>query len=245
MLIKKEQLNQQPIHQYNKKQQSLLAKSSLIAAIGFLLITGIGYALYYGLINNKIDPTVLYSVSGISFFILLITMIISSFNRSIWLRLFVVYPFYILSASIGFSSLFIVFEKAELLMIFGISGISMALCALFGLILPTKMVGSLMKFASMLMFICMIASLIFIFVSIFSFNHFNNSWWSMIIVILIGFFSIAYNIYIFHVISKTNEFHQELNNQQTWFFAIEYGFALLVSLIQLIWTIAYVYLAFK
>ena len=245
LLIKKNQLINQPIHEYTNKQKNLLGWSLFISAIGFTLIAAIGFGFYYALINNIISDDTLYIISAISLFASLFSMIIYSFGQPSITKIIFIYIIYIFGTSVGFSSLFLVFKISQLLMIFTIAALTFLLSGIFAFLLPSKIIGSLIRFSFMMFIFATLLCLIFSLVSILSFNSYYDNWWTIILVILSSLFSVLYSIYIFHSISKMNEFYIELNKQQLILITLNYGFILLVSFIQLIWSIVYIYLWLK
>lgn len=247
MLIKKERLNNQAIHTYSKKQKSIVALSSLVAGLGLVLVAGVGY-LFYFLAYEKaiIDYDTLSILSAVFLILSLGSLIFFSFTQMSIGKFLFLFPIYIISSGIGFSSLFALFNGGEMLMIFGIAGLSMLLSSILGFILPTKVVGSLMKYSMITMFFVIIGSLIFGILSMFTFSSYNIPIWSLVVTILMAFICVSYNIYLFHSLSKMQEFNNvEMDSKSLIMISLTFGFSLLVSAIQLIWIIARLYYYFK
>ena len=180
-----------------------------------------------------------------SLFASLFSMIIYSFSQPSITKIIFIYIIYIYGTSVGFSSLFLVFKISRLLMIFTIAALTFLLSGIFGFLLPSKIIGSLIIFSLMMFIFATLLCLIFSLVIILSFNSYYDNWWTIILVILSSLFSVLYSIYIFLSISKMNEFYIELNKQQLILITLNYGFILLVSFIRLIWSIVYIYLWLK
>lgn len=245
MLFKPEQINNHAIHKYSKKQKSIVARSSLIAGIGLVCVAAIGYLFYYLTKNNEISINTLDVLTAIGLIMTLVCMVIFSFMRQSFLKYAIVYPLYIFSAGIGFSSLFALFSINELLMIFGVAGITMVVSAILGFLLPTSIIGSLVKFSSVLMIFLFIFSLCFSLIAVFSFGN-DIMIWSIVVTVIMAFVCISYNIYTFHAMSKMQEFqNEEIDSKNIWLISLLCGFSLLVSVVQIIWIIARLYYYFK
>ncbi len=241
MLINKEQLNHTPTKVYNKKQQNILARSLGVAALAFLLVVAVGYGIFLGVENNSItDDTynILSSVGIIASFVMLGAVMMFQPSIPMYIGLFLAY---ILSAGVGFGSLFFSMGEGELLMIFGLAGVVMGLTAILGFILPTKAIGSIAKFSFYSFMLGFVISLVFVLVAVFA-TTYDFAWYNYLIIILFLFGTIGYNIYLFHSISKMDDFYQEnLTKQQLHLIVLMFGFNIFVSFIQLVWYLAYLF----
>ena len=162
MLFKKELLNNQPIHTYNKKQKNIIATSSLVAGLGLLATVAIGYLFFFLVFKTKImSHDALVAISTVTLILSLISLIFFSFTRMSVAKYAIIFPIYIFSSGLGFSSLFAIFDIGELLMIFGVAGIAMLISALLGFCLPSKITSSLMGMATITMCMLFIVSITF------------------------------------------------------------------------------------
>ncbi len=241
MLIKKEQLTQESVKVYSKKQQNILARSLGVAAIGFLLVVAIGYGLYYGILKGNISYDTYNILAGVGIslsFILMLTLLWAKPSIGLYVGLLISYT---VSAGVGFTSLFARFDMPELMIIFGLAGSVFGITAILGFILPQKAIATITKFSFYSFFLAAILSLVFIFVGVFTPLGSGWQWYTYLIIVLTTFFAVGYNIYLFYTISKLQEFHNENEDiKQTHLLVLMLGFNILVSFIQLIWRIAYI-----
>lgn len=247
MLIKKEQLNNAPIHSYSKKQKNIIALSSFIAGLGLLAVAGIGYLFYFFVfVKNTISIETMWGISGAALLLTIVSMLFFSFSQPSFLKYAFIFTIYIFSSGIGFSSLFAIFSGAELLMIFGVAGITMFISAILGYILPTNIIGSLFKFSMLLMMFLIIFSLAFSLITVYSFSSYNLPTWSIVVTVLMAVICVIYNIFLFHSMSRMQSFQgEEIDNKSFLLISLSFAFSLLVSIIQLIWIIARLYYYFK
>ncbi len=246
MLIKKEQLTQEPLKTYNKKQVNILARSLAVAAIGFLLIVAIGYGINYGYEHGKISLDTIDALAGVGVTLSLVLMLSLFFMRpSIGLYITLLTA-YVASSGIGFASLFNVFNMGELLSIFGITGLVFGFTALLAFVLPPKVIGSIVKLSMVSIIFASIFSIVFCIVGCFTSLGKEWEWYSYFTTILLTLFCVGYNIYLFYTISKMQEFHNEnTDSKQLHLLVLMLGFNILVSFVQMIWRIAYIFSLFK
>ncbi len=246
MLVRNEQLTYEPVKTYTKKQQNLLARAMLVAAIGFILTAAIGFGLFKGITNNIVDVNTYYIIAGISSIVLLGSMIGFMFMRPSILNYSMIFIIYVISSGVSFASLFFSFNMGELMIIFAIAGLTFGITGLLAYILPPKVIGSIVKISFACIMLSFLFSLIFLFVGIFS--PLGNAWeWYTYLTVFLGtIFSAGYNISVFYGISRMASFHKEdLDTKEGHLLVLICGFNLLVSLIQIIWRIAYWFRLFK
>ncbi len=246
MLLKKELLNNSTVHSYNKKQKNIIGISSLISGLGLLATAGIGY-LFYFLVFDKaiISQNALIITSSIALIVSLFAMIFFSFTTMTIGKYGILFPIYIFSSGLGFSSLFAIFNSAELLMIFGLAGLTMFICSILGICLPSKVTMSLMGFATIAMVMLFIVSIAFSLISWFV-SSFTIEIWEIVVTVLMAFIAICYNIFLFHSMSKMQDFQNEnLDNKGLMLLSLSFGFSLLVSMIQLIFIFSRIFIRLR
>ncbi len=239
MLVKNEQLTYQPVKTYNQKQQNLLARSMLLAALGFILTTAIGFGLFKGIESQIFSVDTYYIISGVSGIVLISMMFIFMFVRpSLW-SYGLIFLIYTISSGVGFASLFFSFNAPELMMIFGIAGLTFGITGALAYLLPPKWIGSIYKISWCCLLLSFLLSLIFLFVGLFSPLGAAWEWYIYLSVFLGTIFAAGYNISVFYNISRLASFHQEdLNAKEGHLLVLMCGFSLLVSLVQIVWRVA-------
>ena len=234
----------------NSTQTKFIAKCLIFASIGFALVCGIGYLFYYSIINNWINFETADSIYIISAIMLLISLVISiviSFMKKINIPLvLLLYLTYIAAFGISFSSLFSLFNGAELLMLFGISAGSLLICGIIGFTMSNKAAVSLSKILFILIPIYMIISLVFALVS--AFALYSN--YLYIIYTLIGVAVVmVLNVYSFYTLSKTSQFinigETDIDQKQVNGIALLIGFNILSTITNTILILARMLLLFR
>ena len=105
----------------------------------------------------------------------LFSMIIYSFSQPSITKIIFIYIIYIFGTSVGLISLFLVFEISQLLMIFTIAALTFLLSGIFAFLLPSKIIGSLIRFSLMMFIFANLLCLIFSLVIILSFSSYYDN----------------------------------------------------------------------
>lgn len=247
------------------KENSLLKKSFAVAAIGFLLVCAIGYltshivdstgiirrtvndsrfdfSMYQSLKEtNEMAKLAKLSIAGIV--IILISSILNifwSFRYNVASKPFVIIclSLFIIGQGIGFGMLFVTWNAADLLIVFGIAGGLFGIMAIIGFFSKNLMpLGKVLFMASIAVIImASIAGILYA-------TGVYNDTFIMFIWVFTGFLTLAYTAFDVWWIKQHGLMQSGYGDDKEMEFRLVafFGFRLLSDLISLIWTVARIY----
>lgn len=225
--------------QCNNKQKKVLSKSLLFAGLGFGLTCLIGFFIVYFVNTGTITMNGLYGLSSASLIGTIVVSMVYMFKKEMSQGFLLgMFALFTLFEGIGFGSLFLIFNRGELLFIFGSTGLILLITGMIGYNLSDKAAFSIAKILMILVPIFFITQLIFIFVSMFAFS---SSLSTANIFLTVGMSAIVLlsNILSFYQIAKTETF-VSLNSDADvpLVVPLQLGFMIYINIINTIWTVA-------
>jgi len=229
------QMNDVSVKLYQKKQISIIGRSSLYAGLGFLLTSLFSFLFSSIPLNPPFDVIIMVGslliAMGLTFYVSFKTTEVS------YLIYGLLYLFYCIASGFTFNAIFSLFNGQELLLIFGLAGGILTIAGIVGLLIPEKLAMNLMKFAFILFGIYMLLTLVLVLFYFLIPGSFSNPLFFGISIIS-GLLSILYIVITFNSMSKTQmfidqsgtELDKDVINKMCLFF----GFILLTSVINLI-----------
>lgn len=232
---------------YSTNQMSSLTRAMMVTGFGFLGTFVVGL-LSWLLIENMLksgNPWVqarnldtMFIISGISLFVSVILTLIWSFRvyKASTAFATITIVLYCISNGIGFGFLFWAVELPEILIAFGMLGL--IFLGTFGIakIMSFKAAMSLTRILMIAMVIYMIATLTFMFLSLFGvLTSTTFEYIYLVVVAVSGLLSVLYMVYELWVIQNLDKFN--MDEQLTKRLSIFMGFQVLINLINLLWMI--------
>ncbi len=233
---------------YNPKQTSVLSNALLVAGIGFISTSLIGFLFAWIFSQNSFNGDNLYYLGGPLLFLSVILSIVWQFRieKASNFFMFSVVSLYCVSNGIGFGSIFLALEMSQIMIAFGMTGFIFLGTFAISKIMSDKValgLGAILFIASIAY---IIASIIISLTSFFMIGRSNVSYFNVLIIssIVGGLISVGYLAYSLWTIQNMDRF-LNVNDETRKKYSIFFGFLLLMNLISIFWRILQLMLVFN